>query len=112
MLSTRSAGPIEIVALTGDIDAASTPSLRSELAALVDSGKLLLILNLSKVRIVDSSALRLFVVLVQHCRAEDGDVALACPTPTVRSILHLTQLNRVLEVFDSEELAIGRLSPN
>ncbi|MEM7050817.1 MAG: STAS domain-containing protein [Acidobacteriota bacterium] len=112
MLKTRSEGPIEVVALSGDIDSSATPVLRNELTDLVDSGNPLLILNLSKVRFVDSSALFLFVTLLKRCRAVGGDIALVGPNPTVRSIIQLTRLHRVLGVFEDEALAIGRMMPN
>jgi anti-anti-sigma regulatory factor len=38
---------------------------------------------------------------------QGGNLKLACPPPKIRTLLSLTRLNQVFEVFDDEDSAIN-----
>jgi anti-sigma B factor antagonist len=63
------------------------------------------ILDLGAVRQCDSSGLNLFVKAHRLAGEHGGWFCLAAPRPAVRRLLDLTNLSRVLRVFDTVEQA-------
>lgn len=110
LFARRSAGPVEIVSLRGTLDAAVAPSARAEIKAIFDEGRTRLALEMSGIRHIDSSGLSVLVTAMKTARTSGGDVVLVKPTPSVRSLLELTRLHRILEVFEDEDAAVAKLS--
>lgn len=109
-LTRHSVGPVDVVTLDGRLDAAAAGPVRQELKELIGSGRTRLVVNLAGVGFVDSSGLFALVASFKAARAVGGDVALVGLTPGVRSIVELTRLHRVFEIFDDEAVAVAALS--
>jgi anti-sigma B factor antagonist len=109
-LMRRSQGAVEIVVLSGTVDAAAAPTIRQELKALIDSGRTRLVLDLSQVRFVDSSGLFALVSTLKAARSAGGDVGLLQVKPAVRAVIELTRLDRVFALFDDEASAVTKLT--
>ncbi len=111
----RQAGTGTCVArLTGDIDAASTPSVREALDAAIRDGCRRIVLDLSRVEYVDSSALGLLVWADHRLQPLSGALLLAGAGRDVTRILELSGLIGVApSVFVSEsvEAALAALAP-
>jgi anti-anti-sigma factor len=84
-----------VARLFGDIDTAVVPELRDELAASIDSGCANLVIDLTHVTYVDSSALGLLVWLDHRLLPGDGRVLLAGANSDVSRILELSGLARL-----------------
>lgn len=108
MLSRRSVGPVEIVSFFGALDAAATPAARQGLKEILDEGHRRVIIDLSQVSFMDSSGLAILVTALKVARAGGGDVLLLSPPPIVKTLLELTRLQRVLDVFEDEAAALAR----
>ncbi|GIX06813.1 MAG: hypothetical protein KatS3mg115_1216 [Candidatus Poribacteria bacterium] len=65
-----------------------------------------LILDLTRVRVVDSSVLGLLIRLHLQLRSEGGRLILVNPQPTVQRALEVTRLNTVLEVYSTMDQAL------
>ncbi|MFB4302274.1 STAS domain-containing protein [Actinomadura sp. NTSP31] len=86
-----------LIALSGELDIASAPSLRERLrAALEDSGAHVVI-DLSEVTFCDVSGLALLVG-ARRRTAPDGSLVLASPRPQLARLLHVTGLDRAFTV--------------
>jgi anti-sigma B factor antagonist len=109
-LKKLSFGSVDVVAFAGSLNADTTASVRQEVKELIQSGRTKLVMDLSGVRFIDSSGLSVFVVALKAARAAGGDVVLLKLTPEVRSIVELTRLHRVFEIFDDQDAAIAKLS--
>jgi len=101
---------VDIISLTGRLDAAVAPEVREEINRVVDDGPGNLLLDLSGVTFVDSSGLSVLVLALKSANAKGGKAALFKVNPTVRSLLELTRLHRVFEIFDDEEQACASLA--
>lgn len=110
MLSRRSNGPVEIVAFSGILDAAATPAARQEIKEVLGDGCVRLVFDLSEVRSIDSSGLSILVTALKSARAAGGDIVLLKPRPVVKTLLELTRLHRVLEIFEDEASAVARVA--
>ena len=109
-LERRTDGAVEVVHLIKRLDASNAPEVREELDTLMGKGRFLFALNLDGVNFVDSSGLSVFVHAVKAARALGGNVNLIQPSPAVRSVLELTRLNRIMEIWDDEPSAVLALA--
>ncbi len=105
-----SASTTEIVRLTGSLDASATQKVREELDGLCQSDRPKIIIDLEKVQFIDSSGLSVLVATLKKARNKGGDVVLINLSSSVRSIIELTRLHRILEICDSEQAALDRLA--
>ena len=68
-----------------------------------------LVLDLTEVEYCDSSGLSAILLAYRILQTEDGHIRLANPTKNVRKLIEISQLDRILPIFDSEEKAIEDL---
>ncbi len=101
---------VDVVRLPRRVMMADAPSIRNEIRTMVESGRRNIILDLSDVAFIDSSGLSVLISAREATRAVGGDVLLLKPTSIVRSLIELTRLQEVFEIFGSEEHAVQRLA--
>ena len=110
VLACRSAGPVEVVSLSGTLDAWAEPEVRAALQEVLASGRSRVVLDLSGLKRIDSSGLSALLSVLKAARAAEGDVVLLSPSSAVVSVLRLTRLDQILETFYDEAAALARLS--
>jgi anti-sigma B factor antagonist len=94
-------GVVTVVAVTGDVDMSTAPQLEQQLTELADNGATSLVVDLSGVDFLDSSALGVLVGMHKRLAANSGAVKLVCGHPRIERIFAITRLTEVLPVFDS-----------
>lgn len=109
-IACRTEGPVEVVSLSGTIDAWSEPDVRSALKAVLGKGRSRIVLDLAAVKRIDSSGLSALLSVLKAARAAGGDVVLLSPSAAVASVLRLTRLDQILEAYDDEGAALARLT--
>jgi len=101
-----------VARLSGDIDTSVVPELREDLSSSIDGGCVNLILDLTHVTYIDSSALGLLVWLDHKLLPSNGRVMLAGANSDVSRILELSGLARLatsIAVSDDVESALAGL---
>jgi anti-sigma B factor antagonist len=88
-----------------DLDAGNVAEFKRDMAAVVDSGTRLL-LDLSRLRFVDSSGLGAFISFLRKLNAKGGDLKLCGMSKPVRAVFELVRMHRVFEIFPTREEAI------
>jgi anti-anti-sigma factor len=68
-----------------------------------------LIIDLSEVEYCDSSGLSAILLAFRILQSNEGHIRLASPTKNVRSLIEISQLDRVLPIFNNIEEAIEDL---
>jgi anti-sigma B factor antagonist len=104
-LERRDVGRRAALAVAGEVDLASSPDLRSEVAAALDAGAHELWVDLSATTFMDSSGLH--VLLDAHRSAEElrRRLTIICPPGNVRRVFDLTELTKTLRVYDDRAAA-------
>jgi len=109
-LTQHNHGSIEIIELPTRLVMANAVETRNQLKAFVTQGRNRLILDLQHVEFIDSSGLSVLVSTLKAAQAEEGNVILLSPCDGVRSLIELTRLHQVFEIFEDKEGAIRRMS--
>ncbi len=68
-----------------------------------------LVIDLSEVEYCDSSGLSAILLAFRILQSNEGHIRLASPTKNVRSLIEISQLDRVLPIFNSVEEAVEDL---
>jgi anti-sigma B factor antagonist len=97
---------ISVLSVEGDLDLASAPNLKWALADLQSAGSRHVVVDLSRVSFIDSTALG---VLVGAQRSLDPGVqlAIACADENVLRIFELTGLDGMFEIVPTLQDALG-----
>lgn len=92
----------QVLHVRGEVDISTTPRVRSQLISLLSDGDPHLIVDLEGVRFLDSSGLGALVAALKLARSRSGDLRLVCEAQrSVRKVLEVTGLERVLDRYDS-----------
>ena len=103
----RIEGGTVVVAVRGEIDLQNSPELRGELIdILAKHAPQRVVLNLSQVPYMDSSAIAVLVELLQKVRKTGGKVYLATLQPRVKGLVEIARLGSIFEIVADEAEAL------
>jgi anti-sigma B factor antagonist len=91
------------------IDAMRTPQLKSELTTLHAEGVKSLILDFNDVKYVDSSGISGLLLANRLCDSSNGILAMFGLSDSVKKVLHIAQLDKVLTILPTLEEAIDAI---
>ncbi|MGP6174370.1 STAS domain-containing protein [Corynebacterium sp. A21] len=94
-----------IVSITGRLTASGAPRLRNAISDLIDGGTVRIVINLADTEFVDSSGLGALIGGLKSTRIAGGDFRIAAVPESVRTVLRLTNLDRVLRSHPTAESA-------
>jgi anti-sigma B factor antagonist len=98
-------GQIGLIELSGRFDAHATPALKTWQDQPDPPANV--VVDLSGVTFIDSTALAVLVSGMKRCRQRGGDLHLCGLQQPVRIIFELTKLDRAFEIFPSSAEAIS-----
>jgi anti-sigma B factor antagonist len=101
-------GGVGLVTVVGELDLASAPDLKWALSDALGSGAVQLVVDLSEVTFIDSTALGVLVGARRHLRP-GARMAIAGMAPTVLNIFELTGLDSTFEMFATVEEALASM---
>ena len=104
----RSLQGASIIRLEGDfISEVDQEKLRKRVRELAQSGNIHIILDLERVKYINSCGLGSLVCALTVLRKAGGDIRLAGVGSVVHDLLQITQLDKILQIFSSVEEALG-----
>jgi anti-anti-sigma factor len=104
-LATTDHGDFAVVSISGRLTAAGAPLLRNAVSDLIDAGTTRIVLDLEATEFVDSSGLGAVIGGLKRARVAGGDLRIAAVPEAVRTVLRLTNLDRVLDTHATPETA-------
>jgi anti-anti-sigma factor len=96
---------LTLVHLSGVAGLGDAEQLQLQLTRLTNHETPLLILDLTELQFINSSALGAFIAVHKHCLARGGGVAIVNPREAVAQLLRVTQLDRLLPICDTASAA-------
>ena len=106
-ISTDDQGALSVVRVEGEIDVYTAPSLRERLDALVQAGRVRLIVDLAHGDFLDSTGLGVLVGRLKLVRAHGGSLQLVCVNERVLRVFAITGLEKVFSIYRSVEEAVA-----
>jgi anti-sigma B factor antagonist len=100
---------VTVLALDGALDLVTAPVLRQHVVAEVASGRRWLVLDLTGLSFLDSAGLGQVVASLKRARTHDGDLQVVVPEPRIRRVFEVCDLDRVLPLHVSVDLAVAAL---
>lgn len=93
-----------------EINFIQAETLKSRVKELISQGHKNLLLNLSKVNYIDSTALSVMVSIHKTCLANHGQLRVCCPSNDVEMIFYLTGVDNFLNIDKSEIQSVEAFS--
>lgn len=97
---------IPVLAVRGEIDVSTAPELRERLLEIAENGQPVVVVDLSDVSFVDSTALGVLVSGVKRFRSTGGDLRLVVTQPHISKVLEITGLNDVFAIYATADDAL------
>ncbi|RZS77906.1 SpoIIAA-like anti-anti-sigma regulatory factor [Motilibacter rhizosphaerae] len=97
-----------VLTVAGEIDAATAPALRQRLIDLPAEGHTDVLLDLTGVTFLDSTALGVLVGTYKRLAALHGTLAIVPGTTMTKRLLKLTALERVFPLYASVDDAVAQ----
>ena len=95
-----------VLHVEGTVDIATSPELKERLAALVDRGERRLVVDISGVPFIDSTGLGAIVSGSNRIKSNFGRLRVVATSPQTLTVLDISGLLAVLDVFDSVDDAV------
>jgi anti-sigma B factor antagonist len=96
-----------IFAPAGEIDLHSTDSVQEQIEPFLSVEKPRLLVDMSGVTYVDSSALALLIEAMQRAQAAGGAFALCGLRESIRHVFAISRLDHVFQIFPTREEALA-----
>lgn len=108
-LETRTTASVAIIDISGRLEhEAPGPSpLALCVTAILESGSSRFLLDVGRVETADSLTIATLAQAYVTTTRRGGTLKLLHVPPRVRYLLHITKLDRVIEIFDSEDVALA-----
>ena len=98
-----------IIDLDGDFDLYASHAVKLEIVKLVEQGNHIILLNMEKVKYIDSTGIGALIKIMLLLKPLNGTVKLYNVNETPRRVLKLTMVDKMLEVCETEETAINSI---
>ncbi len=106
-VSSRPAGPAQLIDVNGEIDLYTSNVVQDCLETLIDQGHSRLIVDLDGVSYLDSTGLGLLMKAALKLQETGGRLAILCANTKVLRVLGLLGLTESLPVYATEDEAVA-----
>ena len=108
-VTVRNAENVSIIDCSGDVDLYTSTRLRDALLAQIHSEGGSVLVNMTGVGYIDSSGIATLVEGLQLSRQTQTRFGLFGLRSNARSVLELSRLNKVFNLFESEQEALKKI---
>ena len=88
-----------------ELDASNAGELKRDIAPLLEA-HMKLVIDLGRLRFVDSSGLGAFISCLRKLNAKGGDLKLCGMSKQVRAVFELVRMHRIFDIFGTREEAL------
>jgi len=99
-------GKVTVLQPQGLLDFVAADSLKNKVKNCAMNGQFNLVIDMSKVTLVDSSGMGSLVACLRVIKKEGGDIRIYGIKDQVRALFELIRLHHIFEIFDSVSAAI------
>src|SRR5260370_17563757 len=103
--------PVIVMELTEQLNQREVKAFCEELQPLLESDRPRVVLDCAQVRQADSAGVEMLLHCMEAAMKRDGDLKLAALSPELATILELTRVDRLFEMFDTASAAVQSFHP-
>ena len=103
-------GPSEdvaVLAVSGELDIHTSPEFKEHLVSAVEGGAARVIVDLTEVTFIDSSALGALIGGARRSTLAGSELMIVCPPGSVARVIELTGLHRAFTIHPTRDEALG-----
>jgi anti-sigma B factor antagonist len=105
-LAVEQADDVAVVTLpVAELDAANTAEFKRDIAPVLDAHSKV-VLDLTRLRFIDSSGLGAFISCLRKLNEKRGDLKLCGMSKQVRAVFEMVRMQRILDILGTREEAI------
>ena len=104
----RPSDEVAVVEASGELDFYTGSEFNACLASAVESGAPRVVVDLTQVTFIDSSALGMLVGIARQSAEHSTELMIVCPPGNVARVIAITGLNRVFAMYATREEALGQ----
>lgn len=109
MVSAILDAKMTVIEPSGHVNAANASEFQRQLAAAVSSAAHPVLVDMHRVKSLDSAGLMVLVSAVRLAQQQRRRLSLCAIAPSIQMIFELTQLDAAFEIFDSRDAFVATL---
>ncbi|MFN6527950.1 STAS domain-containing protein [Nostoc sp. ChiSLP03a] len=94
---------VKVIKLSGNLNATTSQDFRQNITNILESGAKIVLVDFKDVTFMDSSGLGALVLAFKTLRASDIKLVLCSINEQVRILFELTNMDKVFEIFPSQD---------
>ncbi len=106
-LAEKQSGDVSVLCVGGRLDAYSAAEAEKKLDALIETGKVKIVLNLDGLEYISSSGLRVFLAQLKKVRKQQGDMRLCCMKPNIKEVFDIAGFTQLFNIAGDEAEAVA-----
>ncbi len=106
VISEKKFNNVVVLKLDGRLDASTTTRVKGKIDAVVEGKGCNLVIDMGGISFIDSSGLGILIASLRAINKAGGDIKISSLQDQVRSVLELTRLHHLFEIYDDCELAV------
>ncbi len=109
-LHFKESSGVYVVHIRGRLEATSTPTLESYLQSLLEEGGIKLLVDMKGLNYLSSAGMRLMLSMTKKLAASSGSCTFCAMNENIMETVKMAGLDRILNIFPTEAIAISSLS--
>ena len=106
-IAEHSVGAVCVLEISGKLSGGENYNLLSnKVVEFLNKGHILFILNLKDVNNADSTGIGELIVCLKRVKEKGGEIKIAAPSQKIANLLHITNLESIFEIHQSERSAL------
>jgi anti-anti-sigma factor len=101
---------VHIISVSGRIDTITSKDLEAKLKEAIEERKEKIIINLAEVDYISSVGLRVLLAALKGQKQNQGSIPLVSLQPFVQNIFKITGLDKMFQIFPTDEAAFQSLT--
>lgn len=109
-VSRQQVGDLPVVAVRGEVDVYSAPSLRENLTQLLDEGEKTIVVDMTEVAFLDSTGLGALIAARTATDKAGGALPIVCTQDRILKLFTITGLDGVFSIFPTVDEAVASVA--
>lgn len=105
--SEKTPDGIAVITIAGELDLYTAPRLKENLLSALEDGVLRIVVDMTGVHFIDSSALGVLIGGVKRLKPKGGKLVLVSVDENVNWIFQITGLNSVFDIYSTRDEALA-----